>query len=1014
LIQIFHQPSLGSSDTLNSKIRFEKEAAHCGITVDAYHTDNGIFTKAQFREALSQSDQAHTVSGVGAHHQNGSAERAIKTIQDMSRAMLIHLSVHWPDEYHVDLWPFAMDYAVWLYNHTPQRDSGLAPMEIFCSIRLNCEYLRRAKVFGCPSYVLDPKLQDGNKIPKWNPRARIGQFLGFSKLHSSSVGLIRNLRTNHVSAQFHVIHDQTYSTVYGGLQARPKEDLNPEQFQIFLKSKWKSDEHVHALDEWDTAIDGPLPDKAPHWDADELVPQPTPPRPSMALPPERSQLRPTPVLTHVPTPTLKPSTPLRQVAPPSVRFQPQPSTPSIVVDGGNNQDEEISDGNVDVEDSNTSHVVETVATVSELTHVENEPTQEQPQPKATPTLRRSTRVRRAPDRFKNDFIFTASVMSHLFLNLCEPTRAAMQIDWNTKGNCYLSRLFDDLIKHDTCPISNEVLEIHPMSLHVRLMDDKSDDPTFNEVQKGDSKELGYWYDAIDAELEALHEKHCFDLVDKSEAEGRQIVDSTWVFKRKRRPDGSLLKYKARLCIRGDQMYEGLKEGETAKETSGYAPVIDWGTLRLILNLKMQHDMLSTQVDFKNAFVQAALDRPMYMNLPPGLNGLPQYQDKVLRLGRSLYGHRYAAKLFYELIRGVLVGKLGFKVSPHDHCLFLRKDCIIVTWVDDAIILTKPNDLDKADKLIDEIRAHGLDLGKQSTEGLAEYLGINIKKLDDGSMELTQRGLIDRIIEGMGLQDANSKFTPVTDTLGKCKDKPIFNERFNYRSIIGMLMYLGNTTRPDISFAINQCARFSHDPRETHATALKRIGCYLKATRDRGIIWQKGTDIPTLDCWVDADFAGLYSKEDHDDPTSVRSRTGFVIALGGNVVVWQSKLQTEIALSTMSSEYIAMSTAMRSLIHLRNVHHEVVKELDLPWTKESLISTVFEDNQSCIILATNDPPRHTPQSRTIAVKYHWFREQLHKDAIRVEKIDGKIQRANILTKPLSRYQFEAERKLLIGW
>jgi len=100
----------------------------------------------------------------------------------------------------------------------------------------------------------------------------------------------------------------------------------------------------------------------------------------------------------------------------------------------------------------------------------------------------------------------------------------------------LSRLFDDLIKHDTCPISNEVLEIHPMSLHVRLMDDKSDDPTFNEVQKGDSKELGYWYDAIDAELEALHEKHCFDLVDKSEAKGRQIVDSTWVFKRKRRPD----------------------------------------------------------------------------------------------------------------------------------------------------------------------------------------------------------------------------------------------------------------------------------------------------------------------------------------------------------------------------------------------------------------------------------------------------------------------------------------------
>jgi len=64
--------------------------------------------------------------------------------------------------------------------------------------------------------------------------------------------------------------------------------------------------------------------------------------------------------------------------------------------------------------------------------------------------------------------------------------------------------------------------------------------------------------------------------------------------------------------------------------------------------------------------------------------------------------------------------------------------------------------------------------------------------------------------------------------------------------------------------------------------------------DKGIIIWKTQDIPMLDCWVDADFAGLYSLEDPKDPTSVYSRTGFVITLGGNPVVWQSKLQTEIA------------------------------------------------------------------------------------------------------------------------
>jgi len=108
---------------------------------------------------------------------------------------------------------------------------------------------------------------------------------------------------------------------------------------------------------------------------------------------------------------------------------------------------------------------------------------------------------------------------------------------------------------------------------------------------------------------------------------------------------------------------------------------------------------------------------------------------------------------------------------------------------------------------------------------------------------------------------------------------------NYHSVVGMILYLANTTRLDILFVINQCARFSNDPKEPHATALKRIGCYLKSTANKGIVLRKCPGIPQLNCWVDANFAGLYSKEDPTDPTSVRSRTGFVVALGENPVVW---------------------------------------------------------------------------------------------------------------------------------
>jgi len=142
---------LGATDTLASKNLFECKAMHCSQLVDSYHTNNGIFTKMQFCNALLATNQGHTVSGVSTHHQTGPAECAIRTIQDITRTMMVHLSVHWPDEYDVCLWPFAMDYAVWLYNHTLHHDSGLAPLELCCGTWLNCEALRRAKVFECPT-----------------------------------------------------------------------------------------------------------------------------------------------------------------------------------------------------------------------------------------------------------------------------------------------------------------------------------------------------------------------------------------------------------------------------------------------------------------------------------------------------------------------------------------------------------------------------------------------------------------------------------------------------------------------------------------------------------------------------------------------------------------------------------------------------------------------------------------------------------------------------------------------
>jgi len=267
-----HQVSLGATDTLLSKNLFKCKVVQCGCSIKHYHTNNGIFTKSQFWDAVLSMNQGHTMSGIGMHHQNGLAMHAIKTMQDRTHTMMLHLSMHWPDEYDVCLWPFAMDYAVWLFNHTPQCNSGLAPMEVFCGLHLNCKTLCQAKVFGCPTYILDPKLQDGNKIPKWSLHVHLGQFLGFLHNHSSSIGLIWNLRTNYVvTPQFHVVYNQPFFTVTGGVQQQSLQQLDPNNFQIYLKGKWATDDWVHALADWDPQLNGPLPDNPPNWDVDELA-----------------------------------------------------------------------------------------------------------------------------------------------------------------------------------------------------------------------------------------------------------------------------------------------------------------------------------------------------------------------------------------------------------------------------------------------------------------------------------------------------------------------------------------------------------------------------------------------------------------------------------------------------------------------------------------------------------------------------------------------------------------------
>jgi hypothetical protein len=92
-------------------------------------------------------------------------------------------------------------------------ETGVTPNEIWPGVCSQSSELLRTHVFGCPVYVLDTSLQDGKKILKWNPWARLRLFLGFSDLHSSQVPLVMNIETGKISPQSHEILDGKFETV---------------------------------------------------------------------------------------------------------------------------------------------------------------------------------------------------------------------------------------------------------------------------------------------------------------------------------------------------------------------------------------------------------------------------------------------------------------------------------------------------------------------------------------------------------------------------------------------------------------------------------------------------------------------------------------------------------------------------------------------------------------------------------------------------------------------------------
>ena len=943
------QTSLNSHHTLEAKKNYDKMCDEFGVIVQKYLSDNGTsFVNKDFEAHLEQFHQTIRHSSVGAHHSNGIAERNIGTITSIARAQLHHQALHWPDAANVELWPLAVLHAVYLLNCLPREDTGRSPLELFSRKVWASTKFHDLHVWGCPVYVLDSKLSNGAKKPRWTPRSSRGMYVGVSQKHGHTVPLVLDLETGKITAQYHVVFDDWFHTVEATNEEKIDFD-HDDWYKTFGLAEYQyipdhdplPAVHPHSVIESEGATRLETLREVRHQEqsrGDSIQRETDPPvRPLPSFPQTTHSQATSSQDALPPTPPAKPPLsvppPLRESSPsdvsPADSIQREKKKPDI------SPWKPVSSGWHDVE----------VAT-----------------PQRTPEsgpLTRSKTKRPATINYVSD-----DNMSHF----------AMQ-----QYESWYDRLF--------------------VGTAAKKQKKDPDLYTWDEAMASPYK--AQFLEAADDEIKALAAKGTWVEDHKSNATTK-IIPGHWVFKIKRTSSGEWKRAKARYTIRGDLQED---DGE-----DNHSPVAAWPTVRAFMTIATFQGWYTTTIDFSNAFVQSPLPQgqEIWMHIPRGYK-CTKGSEYCLKLVKSLYGLRAAPKLWVNHSTEAFK-KLGLTQSKFDPCLWYGPDIMIVQYVDDCGIAAPTKE--RVDEFVNELKKLDFELTQESS--FSEFLGIKFEHHKDGSIECTQSGLIQKTLKAAGMENCNPNAVPAIQvTLGTDEDGEPMDEPWNYRAICGMLLYLSTNTRPDLAFSVSQVCRFSSNPKKSHASAVKTILRYLKGTANKGLRIKPSLDMFNLDMYVDADFCGLFGNENPRSKNSVRSRTGYIISLCGWPLVWKSTLQTHLSQSTMEAEYLALSSSLKIFMPLRWLIEEMIKRTNCPQLHDArLHATVFEDNQSAFLLATNQ--RITSRTKYLLAKWHWFWDAYNRDEFSIVKCPTDKMSADYLTKPLPRATFEPNRERVQGW
>lgn len=487
-----------------------------------------------------------------------------------------------------------------------------------------------------------------------------------------------------------------------------------------------------------------------------------------------------------------------------------------------------------------------------------------------------------------------------------------------------------------------------------------------------SENVDEWMEAMNTEMELLNKNKTWDIVDRPE--DKDIIGCRWIFKTKRKPDGTVERRKARLVAQGYTQVYGVDYFET------FAPVAEISSIRILYAIATEYNLDLHHIDVSTAFLYGDLEEEIYMEQPAGFEN---ENNKVCKLKKSIYGLKQSGHQWNKKLDSKL-RQIGLINSNYDRCIYFKKNqgtmTYIAAYVDDLIIATNDSTYYKALKSHLENEFDIRDLGEPK---LTIGLEITRDRLR-GTLSISQSSYIRNLLKDYNLFNCSPRKLPMPPKTKLEKEPRIDGEKQqvnqrNYQKLIGSLLHLSIFSRPDIAYYVNILSQFNQDPRKQHWNYAISILRYLKGTQNARITYRKTRK--TICAYADSDWA--------EDVNDRKSQSGIVFVLAGAAIDWESHKQSIITMSSAEAEYITLTTAAKRAKYFKLL----LTELGLHPEDEPVI--LYTDSQSAQYIANYQGNRS--RTKHLHIRYHYIREAITDGTVYLKYLPTNDMLADALTK-----------------